>query len=159
MNVKFTAEQWTISVPWPIVENTGRREVNLSTGEPYAGNPPVRFGGRGAAETRHPYPYQKNPLTSLDNLFWRAGGPDRRAGVVRKTYSRKAPTSLNEDLGTGTCFDNKPDNLEPFSWLPQERSGRSPTLQKTEKRPVSNIWNWSLELEFCKRASGMLICP
>src|SRR3990172_5604215 len=27
------------------------------TGEPYAGKPPVRFGGRGGRETGHPYPY------------------------------------------------------------------------------------------------------
>ncbi|CAG0954379.1 hypothetical protein MYXO_00389 [Myxococcaceae bacterium] len=27
------------------------------TGEPYAGNPPVRFGGRGGRETGHPYPH------------------------------------------------------------------------------------------------------
>jgi hypothetical protein len=27
------------------------------TGEPYAGEPPVRFGGRGDRETDLPYPY------------------------------------------------------------------------------------------------------
>jgi hypothetical protein len=27
------------------------------TGKPYAGNPPVRFGGRGGRVIGHPYPY------------------------------------------------------------------------------------------------------
>ena len=31
---------------------------NLPTGEPDAGDPPVRFGGRGSGESRSPYPYK-----------------------------------------------------------------------------------------------------
>src|SRR6267142_3771811 len=38
-----------------------------STGEPDAGNPPVRFGGRGGAQARHPYPYF--PFVPAAGLF------------------------------------------------------------------------------------------
>ena len=32
-------------------------EVKPPTGEPYAGDPPVRFGGRGSCGSPYPYPY------------------------------------------------------------------------------------------------------
>jgi hypothetical protein len=44
-----------------------------STGEPDAGEPPVRFGGKGGAETRLSYPYRLMPvkavLASQSNSF------------------------------------------------------------------------------------------
>src|SRR3989441_9710416 len=36
-------------------------EVKPPTGEPYAGNPPVRFGGRGSCGSPYPYPHCTPP--------------------------------------------------------------------------------------------------
>ncbi len=37
----------------------------MLTGEPDAGEPHVRFGGRGADESRHPYPYHGKGIESI----------------------------------------------------------------------------------------------
>jgi hypothetical protein len=37
-----------------------KSEIKLPTGEPDAGNPPVRFGGRGNGQSRFPYLYPRS---------------------------------------------------------------------------------------------------
>ena len=52
------------------------------TGEPYAGNPPVRFGGRGDRVTGFPYLYQiTNSAYLLDSRF---RGNDEFGGELLK---------------------------------------------------------------------------
>jgi len=51
-------------------------KVKPPTREPDAGDPPVRFGGRGETATSRPYPYQvfnldQNKVYSMDSGFRR----------------------------------------------------------------------------------------
>ncbi len=43
--------------PEPIVNYAGLLNEKLVSGEPYAGEPYVRFGGRGDQQWKRPYPY------------------------------------------------------------------------------------------------------
>jgi hypothetical protein len=60
-------------------------EVRPPTGEPDAGEPPVRFGGRGSGSSRSPYPLHANRLMSPRVL----NGPPLRGGGA------KAPAPVN----------------------------------------------------------------
>ena len=49
------------------MRSTSLRREHSSTGEPDAGNPPVRFGGRGGAAMRRSYPYRAAAFGSAMN--------------------------------------------------------------------------------------------
>ena len=53
----FFAGQRGFSLETPIASPSIPYGVKLPTGEPDAGDPPVRFGGRGDHESDLPYPY------------------------------------------------------------------------------------------------------
>ena len=76
--------------PWFCMRSTSPLWGNSSTGEPDAGNPPVRFGGRGRF---HPgsYPYQTEPTRSSP---WRRLGAAPSKQVVRLRGGRTAVAAM-----------------------------------------------------------------
>ena len=42
-----------------------KSEIKLPTGEPDAGNLPVRFGGRGSGQSRFPYLYESGASIAI----------------------------------------------------------------------------------------------
>jgi hypothetical protein len=53
----------------------------LTTGEPYAGEPHVRFGGRGGESL--PYPYRSLP-DNPERFAWRRGRADRMSALPQE---------------------------------------------------------------------------
>jgi hypothetical protein len=61
-------------------QKSGQCSQNPLTGEPYAGKPPVRFGGRGGV-VRHPYPYQSDERWHVEPV-----GPVPSPGGCDRAY-------------------------------------------------------------------------
>jgi hypothetical protein len=77
-----------------------------STGEPDAGEPPVRFGGKGGAETRLSYPYRFAAcIDMLISIRMFPGGPvSRRAGTRDETFVHTRPVRIRA-LRFAACID------------------------------------------------------
>ena len=89
-------------------------EVRPPTGEPDAGNPPVRFGGRGGPRSPYPYHFQSRVPQVRAVLF---GANLGGRGKVKRPTSAQSPQRANPG------FVGDPDKTGLIGWSTRWRCG------------------------------------